>query len=186
MLISYTSCKHAVPRFWYNTGSTNGWCPWQPLVAKAGDQSWELFRDRSQDWSGALLSSFLHHLLCSMLLTLPPKKQGISSAPDASLVFNFPLVCSRIFCSFAVPCAYLVFCSSTCKFCYLGYCLHFSHTSEEQIQCLGLPFWSLLCLHTYVKCLYIVFACAITVLQNDYTCCCLCYFDMLISGIKVS
>lgn len=114
------------------------------------------------------------------------KNQGISSAPHACLVFNLPLICSRMFCSFAVPCAYLGFCSSTCKFCYLGYCLHFSHTSEEQIQCLCLPFWSLLCLHTYVKCLYIVFACAITVLQNNYTCCCLRYFDMLISGIKVS
>ena len=134
----------------------------------------------------SLPSSFLHHPLCSMLLTLSPKKQGISSAPDACLIFSFRLVCSRMFCLFAAPCAYLVLCSSTCKFCCLGYCLHFSHTSKKQLQCLCLSLWSLLCLHTYVKRLYILFAYAIPVLQNYYTCCCLQYFDMLIFGIKVS
>lgn len=52
---------------------------------------------------------------------------------------------------FAVPCVYLVLCSSTYKFCCFSYCLHFAYTSEEQLQCLCLPLWSLLFLHTYVK-----------------------------------
>lgn len=115
---------------------------------------------------------------CGFML-LFPLPVGADGGSDLlpGLPFLFLGFTSHVFCLmgrvsflFAIPCAYLILSSLSCKLCYLrGSCLHaFPCLLNATTQILACPRSLTLLTYLFWTCLNTVFAHAITLLQNTY------------------